>query len=192
MEYLDALPVARVEFERRLTVTKPDQWDEPTPCSEWTVGDLVTHIVVGCRMTVALLEGASADEAFTAARAAPPVKAQSDFLGEFTSVADAQEAAFRKDGVLSHTVHHRIGDIPATQLLEFRTADYALHAWDLARAIGADEELAPDLVALLWQGMVPMAPMIGQTGQFGGGPTGAIGDDAPLQARLLDLAGRRP
>ena len=170
----------------------PTHWGQATPCSEWKVGDLVTHVVVGCRMSVALLGGASADEALTAARATPPLTADGDVMAEFASVADAQEAAFGKEGVLTRTVHHRIGDMPGRQLLEFRTADYALHAWDLARAIGADEELDPDLVALIWEGMAPMAPMIGQTGQFGGGPTGALGDDAPLQARLLDLAGRRP
>ena len=31
-----------------------------------------------------------------------------------------------------------------------------------------------------------------QTGVFGAGPSGKVGDDAPLQVRLLDLTGRRP
>jgi hypothetical protein len=37
-----------------------------------------------------------------------------------------------------------------------------------------------------------MAPIIGQIGIFGEGPSGTVGEDAPLQERLLDLTGRRP
>ena len=37
-----------------------------------------------------------------------------------------------------------------------------------------------------------MAPIIGDIGVFGTGPSGTVADDAPLQQRLLDLSGRRP
>ena len=41
-------------------------------------------------------------------------------------------------------------------------------------------------------GMSPMAGFIGKSGFFGSGPSGEVGEDAPLQSRLLDLSGRRP
>jgi uncharacterized protein (TIGR03086 family) len=84
-----------------------------------------------------------------------------------------------------------VGDIPAAQLLGFRVADYTLHTWDLARAIGADEQLDDDLVQELWQVMAPMTPVLGESGQFGTGPSTDLDPDAPLQTRLLDLSGRR-
>lgn len=34
--------------------------------------------------------------------------------------------------------------------------------------------------------------MIPHVGVFGSGPDGLVGDDAPLQTRLLNLLGRRP
>jgi hypothetical protein len=37
-----------------------------------------------------------------------------------------------------------------------------------------------------------MADVIPATGVFGEGPSGAVGADASVQRRLLDLAGRRP
>jgi hypothetical protein len=37
-----------------------------------------------------------------------------------------------------------------------------------------------------------MAPMLGQTGMFGTGPSGNVPDTADLQTRVLDLSGRRP
>ena len=40
--------------------------------------------------------------------------------------------------------------------------------------------------------MLPMAPMLAGSGAFGEGASGTVGDDAPTQTKLLDLAGRRP
>jgi hypothetical protein len=74
----------------------------------------------------------------------------------------------------------------------FRTSDYLLHSWDLARATRGDEQLHEGLVAATWDGMQPMAPFIAETGIFGDGPSGTVGEDAPLQQRLLDFTGRRP
>lgn len=82
--------------------------------------------------------------------------------------------------------------MPGSQLLNFRAGDLILHSWDLARAIGVDETLADGPVAYVWEALQPMAPIIGQIGQFGTGPSGDVGEDAPLQQRLLDLTGRRP
>ena len=42
---IDALAIARAEFERRLTAITSDDWGRPTPCTEWNVRQLVNHIV---------------------------------------------------------------------------------------------------------------------------------------------------
>ena len=88
--------------------------------------------------------------------------------------------------------HPNIGDITAAQLFGFRIADLTLHAWDLARAIGANERLDDELVELVYAGMQPLTPFIAQTGMFGSGPSGEHADDVPTQTRMLDLSGRRP
>ncbi|MEA3021062.1 MAG: hypothetical protein QOI47_2586, partial [Actinomycetota bacterium] len=54
------------------------------------------------------------------------------------------------------------------------------------------ESLDQGPVGYVWEALQPMAPMIGQVGVFGTGPSGDVPDDAPLQQRLLDLTGRRP
>ena len=81
--------------------------------------------------------------------------------------------------------------MPAEQLLGLRIGDLLIHRWDLARAIGADEQLSPDAVQRVWDDTAPMAPIIAQLGVFGDGPSGTVPDDAPLSERLLDLMGRR-
>lgn len=151
---------------------------------------LAQHVVGANRMTVKLLAGAPADEAVMAM--VGDAVLGDDPVAAFVESADAQEAAFRQPGAFEATCHHAIGDIPGEMLFGFRVTDFTLHAWDLARAIGADEEIDSELVALLWERMEPMGPALGTTGLFGAGPSGAAGEDAALQHRLLDLSGRRP
>ena len=185
----DALSRASDEFERRLREVRPDDWDRSTPCEDWTVRDLVRHVVGGNRMAVVLLEGASKEEAVAAVRG---TTIGEDAVAAFRDSVEEQSAAFREPDAFDRTCHHPAGDIPGIRLLGFRVGDLTLHAWDLARAVGADEQLDADLVSEVWESFAPLAPFIGQTGFFGEGPTGGLEDSAPLQSRLLDLVGRRP
>ncbi len=183
------LDAAGTEVRRRVEAIAAAQWDLPTPCTDWTVTDLVVHLVEGSRMALALLEGASAAEArrvFGAAHG-PDLAAE---LG----VALAEELArFSAPDALTMTVHHpAAGDVPGATLIEFRTGDYLLHSWDLARATGGAERLPAGLVATVWESLQPMVPFIGDIGVFGSGPSGTVATGAPLEQRLLDLTGRRP
>jgi uncharacterized protein (TIGR03086 family) len=103
-----------------------------------------------------------------------------------------QVVAFERPDVAVHVFHHPAGDMPGSQVLNFRIGDLLVHQWDLARAIGVDESLDPSVVQLVWDGIQPMLPMMGSVGVFGAGLSGAVGADAPLQLRLLDAMGRRP
>ena len=63
MDGLDSLDRARSEFERRLRAVETEQWSFDTPRAGWTVRDVVNHVLGGNHMAVALLAGASRDEA---------------------------------------------------------------------------------------------------------------------------------
>lgn len=190
MDNFVAHDLAAAQFDEKLRqLTRVDQWDLATPCMGWDVQALVQHVVGGNRMAVSLLGGATADEA-------------SSFFAEdqlgtkpadaYVRSAAAQAAAFRVHGALNRTIHHPAGDMPAPQLLGFRIADLTVHAWDLARALRIDETIDADLVAHVYEGMLPMADMIGTLGMFGTGPSGSLTPAASVQDRLLDLTGRRP
>lgn len=189
MDQFDVLDHGGAQFARVLGTVTPQDWAFPTPCEGWTVQDLVVHVVGGTKMSVALLDGATSDEAFAVL--------QRDVLGteplDTFNEAHAQlSAKFRALDSLEVTVHHMVGDIPAAMLLGFRIGDLTLHSWDLARAIGADETLDPVLVQAVWEAVSPLGDSISETGVFGAGPSGDVPDDAPLHVRLLDLTGRRP
>jgi uncharacterized protein (TIGR03086 family) len=185
---LNHLDVAHRRFSTVLAEATPAHWPMPTPCEDWTVGELVDHVVGGEHVTLALLDGATPDEAVAERFVVDPERA----LSQFEEVAQATEDAFAAPGTLERTVHHFIGDVAGLQVLGFRICDLTLHGWDLARALGHDESLDPELVEAVWTDLQPIAPFIGATGIFGAGPSGDVADDAPLQLRLLDLAGRRP
>ena len=126
----------------------------------------------------------------TAARAG--VTGLSDRAATARTSADVQHAAFAAPGALDHICHHPAGDLPGSVVLGFRITDLAIHAWDLARGIGADERLDPRLVEGVWTQLAARADAMAASGLFGDGPSGTLPDDAPLQDRLLDLTGRRP
>jgi uncharacterized protein (TIGR03086 family) len=143
---LELLVAANDEFARRLRLVKSDDWRRPTPCSEWDVHALVNHVVGANIRYQLLLNGA------------PPAQVEAtrsvDHLGEdalawFVATADGVVACFRDDGALERIAHHAGGDRTGRELLSMRILDTAIHGWDLARAIGADESLDDDIVTFL-------------------------------------------
>jgi uncharacterized protein (TIGR03086 family) len=187
VELFEALEVSRNEFERRLLLIGGEDWGRPTPCSKWDVRALVNHVIGGCRRYTMLLHGASADELWA-------TKAEyvgGDTSGSFRKAADEMLASFAEPDALSRTVHHPDGDCSGQVLAGMRVGEFAVHGWDLARAIGADEMLSPDLVG--WcSGMVSgMGAALSRSGHFQA-PRGELPASATAQDRLLHFLGRSP
>ena len=159
----------------------------PTPCDDWDAAALIEHVTMGSEMAIALLDGAGQEEALAFRDREfggdDPISACRAAIG-------AQVTRMRAVTDWDAVVHHPVGDVPASQLLGFRTGDLTLHAWDLATAIGADASLPADLATVVYENLKPMEPFIAQIGVFGEGPSGDVGDDATVEQRLLDLTGR--
>jgi len=189
MDALEALRRSSREFETRLRHVGDDEWDLPTPCVEWNVRELVNHMLLGTRMSVQLLAGASREDAI-AALGEDMMATSQDPVADFIDLAAQMQAGFAAG--LEGTVDHPMGQIPRTMFVGFRIMDNGTHAWDLARAIGADETLDADLVSRMWDDIQPMAGGLAGLGFFGDSASGDVGEDAPLQTRFLDLVGRRP
>ena len=191
METLEALSQSIREFETRLRQVGDDQWDLPTPCTEWTVRHVANHMLLGTRMSVQLLAGMSQQDVI--AQLGDDLMADSqDPVADFVALAGQMHDGFAAPDGFEGTVDHPMGEIPRTMFVGFRLMDNSVHAWDLARGIGADDELDADLVSRLWDDIQPMAAGLGELGIFGESASGNVGEDAPLQTRYLDLLGRRP
>ena len=191
MDALEALRQASREFETRLRQVSDAQWELPTPCIEWNVRELVNHMLLGTRMSVQLLAGASQQEAI-AGLGDDMIADSQDPVADYVALATQMQDGFGAPGGLDGTVDHPMGQIPRTMFVGFRIMDHGTHAWDLARAIGADEDLDADLLQRMWDDIQPMAGGLAGLGMFGDSASGDVGEDAPLQTRFLDLVGRRP
>lgn len=187
MDLFDQLGRSISEFGTRLKLVHTEHWHLPTPCEEWDVRELVNHVVGGAVRYTMLLHGATAEEV-VATRvldhlAGDPVEA-------FERRAQEVTCAFREPGALSRTVHHPAGDRTGKELLELRITEFAVHAWDLARAIGADEQIDPSLVDEMCRRLSIAGTRMERGGYFDP-PTSAPNSASPL-IRLLHLTGRRP
>ena len=191
MDPVDALKAANAEFETRLRQVTADHWERPTPCADWNVRQLVNHMLVGTRMSIHVLSGMPRAEVI-AQLDDDMIGAAEDPVADFVDLAAEVVAGFAGPGGLDGMVEHPGGDFPRAVFCGFRVADATCHAWDLARAIGADETLDGELVAYAWADVQPQRDLLTASGLFGAGASGAVAEDAPTQVRYLDLMGRRP
>ncbi len=175
-------------FGTRVHAVRDDQWDAPTPCTQWSVRDLVNHLTVEQLWVPRLVrDGATVAEV--------GADFDGDRLGEdpaavWDRAAVAAVAAFSEPGALDRTVHLSYGTSGAAAYCTQMMADAVVHAWDLSRAVGAEERLPGHLATAALREVEPYAAELGGSGLFAEPvepPAGA--DDL---TRLLCLLGRRP
>ena len=186
MDLIDAHGLAMAEFDRRVHQIRDDQWDDPTPCTEWSVRDLLRHLVSEQLWAPPLLAGATLAEVGD--------RFDGDVLGDDPVVAwersaEAARAAWTVPGVTQRRVHLSYGHRPVTEYGWQMVTDLAVHGWDLARGIGADDQIDPDLARAVLTEIGPHAAQWRATGIFG--ELVPVPDDADPQTRLLAVLGRR-
>jgi uncharacterized protein (TIGR03086 family) len=190
------MPIDFVELDRRAVLATVDltagmvaaDLDRATPCAEWTLGDLLAHLIAQHR-GFAAAAGGSIDPADWAVR---PVG--TDPAGSYAQAAHAVLAAFAAAGEtmvlpeLNPTFR-----FPAAQAISFHFIDYVVHGWDLARSLDLPYELEPELrgPAVEVAGSVPDGPRRAQPGALFR-PRLPVGPDASELDRVLALLGRSP
>jgi len=153
---------------------RPDQLDLPTPCSEWSVRELLNHVVSGTALFRSLATGGG------------PIDRGADHLGADpaaafrTGVASLREV-FAADGGLTRLVSSPFGEQPAAVLLEMRVNEMMLHGWDLATATGQPADLDPDVAAHCLESFRALRAS-GRGATMFADPT-----EAPARASLADL-----
>ena len=118
-----------------------------------------------------------------------------DLLGDdpkaaFAALVDKGVAAAEAMTDLDQPVHWSYGDFPLGDGLWHVISFRGLRAVDLARLVGVDDTLDPQLVQAMWDEFLPQAELWRSMGVFG--PAVEVDEDAPLQQRLLGLTGRQP
>lgn len=180
--YLQAMDRTRIYLD----AVRPEQWPDPTPCSEWNVKQIATHITGENLWAVDLLQGRTISDVGN--------RLDGDLAGDDPSAAYSASVRAASDavgvpGAMQATCHLSFGDHSGSQYAAQLFMDTLIHGWDVAKATGQDARLDPELV----NACLPIAEQL--TNQFRG--AGVFGDnlsvspDADAQTRLLALVGRR-
>lgn len=173
-------------FDARVRQIGDHQWGQATPDDGWTVRDLVNHVVGEDLWAPLLLAGSTIAEVGD--------RFGGDVLGADprASWAEASAGAVRAaeaDGAMDRIVHLSFGDFPGSEYTLQLFADHLIHAWDLARAIGADERLDAGLVASCADWFSAREDAYRDAGAIAARPP--VPGDADAQTSLLACFGRR-
>ena len=125
---------------RRLT---GDDLTRPSPCTEYTVGEVGQHVVRSMLLLASVAGeqlGSPADPAAGPA-AGPPAGL---LAGQVTATAEAALAAWRRRG-LGGSVAVGRSTLPASLAVEIIPLELLVHGWDMARATGSEIDIPPEV-----------------------------------------------
>lgn len=160
----------------------PEHRENPTPCTEWNVHDVIDHVVQGCHMMAYGLRGEAMPDDQADLLADGPGK------GWATAYAALRAAATPEVLAASHDMP--VGQVTGEQAVSLITADAATHAWDIAKGADVDFAMSDDMaewVLTTWHAVItPEA----RSGRFAA--IVPVAADAPALDRMLGFTGRQP
>lgn len=163
-----------------------DQLDDPTPCSSWSVRELVNHIVGGAHWFGASTEAGEAadvgEQDWTAA----------DMVASFDEGTARAIAAFEAPGAQEKIIKLPFGEFPGSAYMGLATTDCFTHGWDLAKATGQSTDLDPELAEeILVQATQSISDQFRGDEPMPFGPKVEPAADATAADRLAAFLGRK-
>jgi uncharacterized protein (TIGR03086 family) len=178
MDLVDCHRRACAGFSNIAAQLRADQWDLPTPCTEWDARAVVEHVIGFHEFLLLRPLGVRSN------------RPKTDPAARWSATSEAMFAALDTPGTLDReTALPGGGTSSPSRMLTALTTDVLVHTWDLARAAGLDPELDDDLCALAHE----------QGRAFGMGVANdmhaaeiPVSADADAPTRLIALSGRDP
>ena len=158
---------------------RPEQHDDKTPCEQWTVHDLLEHMI-----GVVAGIGAAAG-----GRSPAPFALGPDPGTQFDDIATSAIAAWRTPGVLDRVLEGPAGAMPGQVLASINLLDTATHTWDLAIATGQPAELPEAIASAAMDASRMIVTPELRPGRFG--PEQAVGAGASSTQQLVAFLGRK-
>ena len=185
----DVLDQARARLRAAVAGVPADGWQRPTPCTEWTVAQVLQHAALDQGAWAAVISGTqpSGENPF-----APSGELGTEPLTYVEAALDASAPAWAVVSADAGPVPTPLpsGPMPPADAAGAAALDAAIHAWDIAMATGQGSPLTRDLARALTPVAKSIVEPLRQYGVYAAALEPSAGaDDA---AALLCYLGRSP
>ena len=172
------------EATRVVEKVEPEMMSLPTPDTEWSVRDLLLHMVYELAWAADVAEGKTIEEVGN--------KYEGNLLDDSSLQAWRHYSALTMDAVersdVQATAHLSYADKPVGDYLVEAGNDELVHAWDLGQAIGVPVVFDERVAKKLYEQALNRQAELMRSGLFG--TPVPVSDDANTQTKLLALLGR--
>ncbi|NLU76269.1 TIGR03086 family protein [Streptomyces sp. HNM0575] len=138
---------ASAQMARLFDAVRPGRLEDPTPCAEFDVGALLSHVVGGTLRVARVGEGGGPGEADPDARVDSGVSGvpEEGWCEPYARACERFSAAWADDSKLDALVTVPWGTMPGRFALAGSVMEATAHSWDLAQALGRQDLLDPGL-----------------------------------------------
>lgn len=182
---VDVLDRALEQMHALISKVQPNQTSLPTPCKSWNVAALLDHVVADMPRFIESAHGGQPDYSSAMPSVAP------HWAPEFAKQSEELVAAWRD---ARDPTKLDAGQAPR-EFQEMQVAEMAVHAWDLAAALGMAQDLDPNLAEYSADWMASMLVPEYRGSEAEGkafGPLVEVAESAPPYDRLVAISGRNP
>ena len=179
---------AMAQTEAIVVAVRPDQLTLPTPCTEYNVRALLSHIVGGLTRIAVIGEGGDGLAVVPRADGVP----DDGWPDAYHAARARVTAAWADDARLDALVVAPWGKVPGRIALGGYVQEILTHGWDLARAAGQPTELDPELAHWVLAVARQILPPEPRGGEIPFGPPVPVPADAGPYAQLAAWLGRQP
>ncbi|MBV2153849.1 TIGR03086 family metal-binding protein [Kitasatospora sp. SUK 42] len=175
------------QLERLFAATTPADLDRQTPCTEFTLRELLNHVVGGVHRCAYMGEGGRAEDIVVGIED-PSDEGWSAALSRASARA---AAAWADDTKLGRPTFAPWGEVPGAAAVSGYLMEAAAHAWDISRTLDGEFELNEDLShAAMAFAELALPPEI-RGGHLPFGQPQPVAEDADIHTRLAAWLGRK-
>lgn len=173
---------------RLIHALTPDQLDLPTPCDDFTVRQLLGHLIAVERRVVHIAHGGSPFDVTSQIDEVPG----DDWAAAWDESRTPLDAALAEEGVLDRVFDHPAGKFPGRQAIFAYVSEMAVHGWDLAMAVGRRDELDETLAAGAFGPVKQFLPAQPRGERVPFAAVVEVPEDARAYDQLVGWMGRNP
>jgi uncharacterized protein (TIGR03086 family) len=170
----------------------PARYDDKSPCSDYVVRDVVNHLAFGFLLAHRSGTRQAWDPSWTGAERTPFLRglAESEWAQACEEQAAAAAQAWAAPAAWEGESRMGGSPMPAAVIGSIMTAEFAVHAWDLAIATRQPLQVPAALAQVVLDGVESMAAAGREGGWFGAAVD--VPAAAPAFERALAASGRDP